>query len=382
MTAIHLLSSDRRLTNTQWHLESLLWNMPSLQTQGTSWNAQAILNLCETGWLALVPYYNVLGKSVRDTMQAIAEKYQLLKLHRITRMRIEYILAMKQWTSLETITDVFSHPQALLQTTKERQEIIPYAQSQHAKSTADWLEIILNGKNEGKNAAAITTPFQILPWENEKLSIINNFGPDNNHTYFALLWLRDLEIEIPELINSQNHTIMSEDAIKFGVLTIPNYPWSLCDALGKISTHDINIMSIMSFPQSDNTVIFTIAYSNEQLTRNNFSIKKNKAKPVINQIQSKNNQDFSAIIHIPTNTPGSLYYTLLLLKDIIDLQEISSIGTGMDTVDFEIKFSLRSGTGDDIENKINTIFQDASVEPILITRPTKEEIGKILHNLH
>lgn len=356
--------------------------MPSLQTQGTSWNAQAILNLCETGWLALVPYYNVLGKSVTDTMQAIAEKYQLLKLHRITRMRIEYILAMRQWTSVETITDVFSHPQALLQTTKERQEIIPYAQSQHAKSTADWLEIILNAKNEGKNTAAITTPFQILPWENEKLSVINNFGPDNNHTYFALLWLRDLEIEIPELINSQNHTIMSEDAIKFGVLTIPNYPWSLCDALGKISTHDINIMSIMSFPQSDNTVIFTIAYSNEQLTRNNFSIKKNKAKPVINQIQSKNNQDFSAIIHIPTNTPGSLYNTLHLLRNTINLQEITSIGTGMDTVDFEITFSLISAvSSENLENNINTLFQDYSVEPSCIILPSPINLAHILHNL-
>lgn len=381
MTNIHLLSSSSRPTNTQWHWKNLTWNNNTLQTTWTSSNAAAIIELHKNGWLAFVPYYNVLGKSVNDTMRAIAENYKTLQLHSITRMHIEYVLAMRKWVKYQDITEVFSHPQALLQTTQERQKIIPHAQPQHAKSTAEWLEIILNAENEKRNMSAVTTPFQIYPKELDQLTIVDDFWPKNNNTYFALLWLRNADIDIPELISSPNHEIISEEAIKFWVLTIPDYPGSLCDTLGKISAHGINIMSIMSFPQSNGTVFFTIAYNDEQLPRNNSPTRINEAKPVIDQIQSDDNQQFSARIHIPNNNRGSLHNTLSLLRKTINLQEIASIGTGMDTVDFEIKFSLLSATTDDIENMLNKLFLDSCM-PWEIIRPTAEEIRTILHNLH
>ena len=114
----------------------------------------------------------------------------------------------------------------------------------------------------------------------------------------------------------------------------------------------------MSFPQSDDTVIFTIAYNDEQLPGNNPRIRINKVNPVIDQIQSDDNQQFSARIHIPNNNRGSLHCTLSFLKQTVNLHEIASIGTGMDTVDFEIKFSLLSAITDDIENMLNKLFLD------------------------
>jgi hypothetical protein len=83
----------------------------------------------------------------------------------------------------------------------------------------------------------------------------------------------------------------------------------------------------MSFPQSDGTVIFTIAYKSEQLPSDNSLIRINEKKPVIDQMQSIDNAQFSARIHIPNNSTGSLHRTLNSLKEAINLQEITSIGT-------------------------------------------------------
>ncbi len=382
MIPVHLLSSDSRPTNTQWHWSHLTWNnSATLQTHWTSSNAASIMELRENGWLAFAPYYNVLGKSVKDTMEAIAENYTILQLHSITRMQIEYVLAMRKWVEPHEVTEVYSHLQALVQTTEVRKTTIPDAKPKSTNTTAAWLEFILRAENAWKPIAAVTTPFQILSGEWEQLTVHENFWPNNNNTYFALLWLKDADVRIPHLINSPNHEVMSEEVIRFWVLTIPDYPGSLCDALWKIAEHGINIMSIMSFPQSDGTVIFTIAYKSEQLPSDNSLIRINEKKPVIDQMQSIDNAQFSARIHIPNNSTGSLHRTLNSLKEAINLQEITSIGTWVDTVDFDIKFSLLSISTDDIGNKLNKLLLDSSSTPNII-HPTTEEIRTILHNLH
>lgn len=380
MSPIHLLTSDTRPTNTQWHWKNLTWwNNSNTQTSWAPSNALAIAGLCENGWLAFVPYYNVLGKSVRDTMQAIAENHALLKLHKITRMRIEYVLAMRKWVPTSDITDVYSHPQAILQTKDEREKIIPRANEQHTKSTAAWLDTILDPLNSNKNFSAITTPFQIHSHEINLLDRIDNFGPANNYTYFALLWLKGSDVTIPILWGFPDHTLM-EESIKFWVITIADYPWSLCDALKRITEQSINIMSIMSFLQPDGKVIFTIAYQEEE--QNVWIYPTNNKKPTIHDLKSQDNQQFSATIHIPTNVHGSLYNTLHLLRNTINLQEITSIGTGMDTVDFEITFSLISGSSsENLENNINTILHGYPDEDRRVILPSDIGLKWILHNL-
>lgn len=54
----------------------------------------------------------------------------------------------------------------------------------------------------------------------------------------------------------------------------------------------------------------------------------------------------------------------------------------MDTVDFEITFSLISAvSSENLENNINTLFQDYSVEPSCIILPGPINLAHILHNL-
>lgn len=359
MKHIHLLWTSEwgRPTNTEHHL----WQIQATHPELTSWqitraasNAKALQALLQSDptdkHLTLAPFYNVHGKGVRDTMKMIAENYTRLQLLHTSRLSVDYILAYRKWENLQNMRHVVTHTQAILQTKAGwqkhwlRQDLTKIWD----ENTAAGLGFLLSNDPRRDSTIAISTPWQWRDWDSELLERINQFGPENNHTYFGLFWIKGSDVWLSLAENLEN----PED-IQFGVIELTDIQWSLAHALQVISAEGKNVHSIMSFPQASGKVLFVIAY-NEQSWNGELSTYWN-GSIAETYGEDKEVMPYKYRLSIP-NTRWSLGRALWSISHLIDIRSIESIWTSRENADFEIIVTEKSYTSEDTLSYLEEIL--------------------------
>lgn len=380
--AIHILWTSKwgRPTNTEHHL----WKIQDTHPKLTSWqinravsNAKALEALLKSSpadsHLALAPFYNVHGKGVRDTMKMIAENYTRLRLLHTSRLSVDYILAYRKWGNLQNMRHVVTHTQAILQT--KAGWATHWLQQNLAKiwdeNTAAGLDFLLSADPRNDTTIAISTPWQWRDWDSEFLERINQFGPENNHTYFGLFWLNGSAIWIPLQESGEN-----PEKIQFGVIELTDAPWSLAHALRSISAEGKHIHSIMSFPQDSGKVLFVIAY-NEWTWDSESSVACWNGS--ISETYDENTQvvPYKYRLSIP-NARWSLGRALGSISHLINIRSIESIWTSRENADFEIIIAEQSSTTEDTLSYLEEILTRLDFYP---QSSHAEEPDHILHTL-
>ena len=356
---IHLLWTSEwgRPTNTEHQLRQIRLTHPELnnwQITRAESNAKALQSLLEGNSadksLALSPFYNVHGKGVKDTMNMIAGNYTRLRLLHTSRLSVDYILAHSRWKSLQDMQYVITHTQAILQTKSGWHNrwlswnLIKIGED----NTAAGLDFLRSNDPRKDSTIAISTPWQWRDGDSEFVEKIDHFGPENNHTYFGLFWLKDSDIWLP-----LTEKIENPENIQFGVIELDDNPWSLARALGSISAEGKNIHSIMSFPQAAWKVLFVIAYNEEVWTNESPSVAWNGS---ITETYSNNEiTPYKYRLSIPNNR-WSLGIALESISHLIDIRSIESIGTSRENADFEIIVAQQSNPSEEILSHLAAIL--------------------------
>ncbi len=109
---------------------------------------------------ALVPYYNILGSSVQDTMKAFSNNEMAIRNIFTTKMSIAYYLIAHVNTRIQDITHIGSHPQALYQTRVNVESLfgrnLIEVDTQSTANSISWLQ-------QSKNShilSGVIAPFQ------------------------------------------------------------------------------------------------------------------------------------------------------------------------------------------------------------------------------
>jgi prephenate dehydratase len=361
MSTIHILGTSTwgRPTNTEHHLRELRRTHPEL----TQWdivradsNAKALETLLRSdpkdNDISLAPFYNVHGKWVHDTMKMIAENYTRLRLLHISRLSVDYILAYHNGASLGQIKQVVTHEQAILQTQKYwwKHWIPNNLQKTWNNNTAAWLDFLINNPN-ATDTIAISTPWQWRESDWEVLTRVDSFWPEDNHTYFGIFWLKDSDIwTIAEGGNTEN-----PEWIEFWVIELEDSQWSLAHALENIAYNWKDIHSIMSFPQNNGKVIFVVAYSAINWEK---TINPTTWKATISESYDKDNKEKPYIyrLSIP-NIRWSLWRTLGVISQLVDIRSIESIWTSREDVDFIISIAPQTSDTNEILTSIKSILE-------------------------
>lgn len=366
MSTIHLLWTSEwgRQTNTEHHLSQLkathLW-LSQWDIARANSNAKALEALlssdAEAKNIALAPFYNVHGKWVRDTMKMIAENYSRLRLLHVSRLSVDYILAYHNGASLRQIQQVVTHEQAILQTQKYwwKHWIPNNLQKTWENNTAAWLDYLID--NPGAiNTIAISTPWQWRESDSGILTRIDNFWPENNHTYFGIFWLKDSDT----WTTLEQKDTDNPEWIEFWVIELEDTQWSLAHALEDIGSNWKNIHSIMSFPQSNGKVLFVVAYSIDNWDAPNISP---HTRATISEVyDDKNNEkSYTYRLSIP-NSRWSLWRILSAIKHLVDIRSIESVGTSRDDADFIIEIAEQWDSGE-LLSSIQSILENMNYSP-------------------
>lgn len=342
-TEVHLLWTSEwgRPTNTEHHLRQLQAIHPELQASEivrAKSNALALQALLESNSsdnsLTLAPFYNVHGKGVKDTMKIIAENYTRLRLLHTSRLSVDYILAYRKWRKLQDMRYVVTHTQAILQTKSRWQNhwLPSILEKIWDENTAAGLDFLHSDDPRVERTIAISTPWQWKKSDEEILTRVDNFGPENNHTYFGLFWLRWSDVST---IITPREDENPED-IQLGVIELDDVPWSLANALESISAKGRNIHSIKSFPQNSGKVLFVIAY-NEWIREEASHIIISWPALITEMYDIKNDVIPNKYrLSIP-NHRWSLGKALRSIAHLINIRSIESIWTSRTNCDFEIE---------------------------------------------
>ena len=148
-------------------------------------------------------------------------------------LHVSYVLAAAKGATLEAVTDVYSHPQALMQCRQGLRDmkLTPHVHSNTAVAARDVKEW-----NDPTKAALCSK----LAAELHGLEMLQDGVQDNdaNTTVFIKIAKEPLEIE----------EIESEDNILTSVLfTLRNIPAGLYKALGGFATNGINLLKLESY---------------------------------------------------------------------------------------------------------------------------------------
>lgn len=181
---------------------------------------------------AIVPIENSLEGAVGVTLDMMANDVKLL-IKSECIIKIRQNLLVKRGTKIENIKYVISHPQAIGQTGKYLNSILPNAEVRYLDSTAEAARIVSEGNNNcaaiGSDAAALEHGLEVL-----KSSIQDK---DNNHTRFVV--------------------VSKKDSIRTGadktsiVFSTEDKPGSLYRILDIFSLWDINMTRIESRPEKN-----------------------------------------------------------------------------------------------------------------------------------
>lgn len=234
-----LVTVENDVTNM---IRNLTWN----SFAASIWNL-AVINKIPDSLAWIVPIHNTYWKTVNITPEAIYQLQKNITLNSIWwySLKIEHILAWLEWTDLENLKSIHSHPQAISQCMNEwiyriwrNIELVnEQSTTTHITNLKIWEAVICN-KNAAKNA---------------NLKIIDNeFWPDENTTDFIVL---SVNKEIQWLQNLTNHKAMI-------ILSLQNKTWSLVKWLTLLSEAWVNMSSLHSQTESPWNTDFIVITDN------------------------------------------------------------------------------------------------------------------------
>lgn len=344
MNQLFLLGSQIipcRPTNTVQHANDLWLNKVATYEICSS-NKDAIEKLVSsknTDWLALIPFYNVFGSSVRDTLEWIGKSLTSLNILAITKMKIEYWLVCKKWTSIDKVENLWTHVQSFFQTT-EAQLAMFGKRLQHINtgSTSGAIEFIHSANNapELDIYAWAIAPHQYIPNIDDNTVDVHSreFWPKNNFTYFMLMGYKGSS-HSSDIIHPDNLT----DEVGCEIMNIPDIPWSLHKKLTELNNLWVNILGIVSINKWENETEFIYTYTNstnfvsgveKDIQITDFWIK--------NIAQIADSNAYSCTMKIPQKK-WSLKDAVGIFSNLwFDIREIQSTPTWYKTVDFLMEF--------------------------------------------
>lgn len=236
-----LITIPLEVTNT---VRELAWNTIA----ASLWNLTVINKIPESlAWV--VPIHNTYWKTVNLSPEAV---YQLLKYETLRSiwwysLEIKHILACLEWTSIENLKSIHSHPQAISQCSSEwisrlwKEVLLVNEQSTttHIPYLQEWEAVICN------SYAA----------ENSNLKILDSsFWPDNNITDFVILTINEDVKWLQNLTHDKAMIILSLEDKKGSLV---RWIWLLTEAW-------INMNSIHSQTKSPWNTDFIVVTSNSE----------------------------------------------------------------------------------------------------------------------
>ncbi|EHM10749.1 prephenate dehydratase [Thermanaerovibrio velox DSM 12556] len=204
---------------------------------GSSWDPVFVRSpreaLCKVavggGDAAVVPIENSTEGAVHSTLDGLMELKGAVWIAREARARVEHCLA-NQGDDLGRIRRVYSHPQAMSQCWRWLSQNLPQAELVEANSTSEGA---LRALDEGEAAVCGIRCAREMGF---RMVIPGIQDSPLNTTRFIVVTRRE---EREELRYGDRTSIL---------FTLPHRPGSLCEALGALSEHKINLMMIQSRP--------------------------------------------------------------------------------------------------------------------------------------
>ncbi|PIR37446.1 MAG: prephenate dehydratase [Alphaproteobacteria bacterium CG11_big_fil_rev_8_21_14_0_20_39_49] len=167
--------------------------------------------------------------------------------------RIEHFLVAPKGTKITDITDIYSHPQALMQT-KETLAGYNFKKHEYSNTAAAAQDV---AKWNDKSKAAISSR---LAAELYGLDVIleNIEDANDNTTIFIVMSLAPIDVD------------PNEKTITSVLFTARNIPAALYKALGGFATNNVNLLKIESYiaPGTSNTAEFFISFEGHPDRRN------------------------------------------------------------------------------------------------------------------
>lgn len=371
-------STPSRATNTVQHANDL-WLDKTSCYQLCSSNKHAVESLLRSetpNWLALIPFYNVFWSSVKDTLEWIGNSMSQLKILAVTKMRIEYWLVCKKWTSIGNIQDIWTHVQSFHQTSNSQTAMF-WKKMNHINtgSTAWAIEYIHAQKNSPKldSYAWVIAPHQYIPSiDDESVDVLSNeFWPKDNFTYFLLMGWNNSEYS-ENLVPS---SALSDD-VGCEIMNIPDEQGSLHRKLVELCDSGISILGIVSIKkwiEDEMEFIYTYTkkrdhYDNnlEDLDPLNYWFKLLSA--------NEDNSEFTWIIKIPQKS-GTLKNAIGLFHNLwFDIRELYSTPTWYKTVDFFVKFR-NTEQNDNINDRIYQLWSSINSQSRLSIKSNRKYLG-------
>lgn len=181
--------------------------------------------------LALVPLENSLEGAVTQTLDLLSNPDCPLKIRDELILSVSHSLLVKPGTSLDSITEVLSHPQALGQCRDYLSTVLPGVRILPTSSTAEAAEVVSH--SGGLNRAAIGNLQAAGAYELTALESNIQDG-ENNCTRFIVL-------------GHEYHPPTGRDKTSI-VFTTPDRPGALHSVLGVLAGECINLSKIESRP--------------------------------------------------------------------------------------------------------------------------------------
>lgn len=203
-------------------------------------NIQRVFDEIEKGRadFGVVPIENSLQGSVRETMDHLIEKP--VKIYGEQQIRVVHNLVGCVGTTLDEVTDMYSHPQGLEQCRAWLRKNMPNAALHETKSTAEAVRLVLFKQNPRNAAIGTALAAQIYDGEVLVEGIEDN---PNNYTRFLVL-------------SKQENLPTGNDKTSI-VFVTKHVPGALLRVLSAFASHDINLLKIESRPQKTNVWEYT-----------------------------------------------------------------------------------------------------------------------------
>ena len=200
-----------------------------------------------------IPIENVIEGPVTTTLDLLRRFAGQIYIQSSYAMPVEQALGVPKGVRLETIEEVYSHPQALQQCSRFLREKLPKARLMPLASTAQAAKRV---EELGSNVAAIAS---VAALEGSKLNVLEREISDapGNQTRFVLLSPGSAELSLKA--NRETQEDDSRGSYVTALMIDPGRDRKglLYEMLGLISQeHEVNLLSIHSRPDSKGVFVF------------------------------------------------------------------------------------------------------------------------------
>lgn len=253
--------------------------------------------------LVLLPLQNIYGGNVTDTLRSLASLDGILDLevYDVIKQNIQHTLCWLPGQEIENIKTIYSHPQAIFQCAWKIQ--------------INWITAVKVWWTAEKIWNIWVWEWLILDYE----TAVNNgyrvydtdFWPDDNFTYFIVVWKKWLSYK------SKKH---NNDGIKIGMIPVEDFAGSLLLQVLPLLQSWVNFRQITAVSQKDGTQHIGVVLQQKDLNKkkellqNTRSLQENILQLVDNTLSENYEISFSQWKISLQDKPGALAYLLMYCK--------------------------------------------------------------------